>query len=298
MIRKLALFAPFAVLALSACDGPSALTKAQPGECYAVTGRQSNGAPKWEKTPCAADAAATTTVAALPPAESVTPQAPAASPACPTAKPVSCPTVSAATGRVTRSSARGVERGQGKVTIRSRGGRSIETRDYARVHRDDDLLGGPEMWSGGSYIYRVEPSAPPMPPLPPTERYLGRDHAQGGYGEREYERYQGDDDFVPPPPPYERHSDRYQDGGQAYSERRDYRSAPPPAYRGEYSSREEGYSYRSEESSSSYSARSSASHGRRGPCCNRDRGTMAPMNGPHFPVDQDGFLTWRGKTPD
>jgi hypothetical protein len=210
---------------------------------------------------------------------------------------VACPTVSGSSagskGRLTRATSRGVERGQRKVTIRSRDGRSGETRDYARVPQDDYLLGGPDVSRGDHYSYRSDPYAPPMPPLPPVDRYQGY-----GYGEREYERYHGeDDDVAPPPPPYDRRGGRSYDGGNDYSEHREYRSAPP-AYRGGYGSREESYSYRSEEASSSYSSRSGSSHRRRGPCCDNDRGTMAPLNGPHFPVDEDGYLTWRGKTPD
>lgn len=294
MIRKLALFAPFAVLALSACDGPSALTKAQPGECYAVVGREANGEPKWQRTSCAASALPTTAVAALPPAQAVTPPAALSTPACPTSAPVSCPPAAAATARVTRTTARGAERRAGKVTTRSREGR-VEARTYARVPQDDYLLGGPEVSRGDHYSYRGDPYSPPMPPLPPADRYLGH-----GYGEREYERYRGDD-LAPPPHRHDRRGESADNGHHRYSERREYRSAPP--YRGdEYGSREERYSYRNEESSSSssYSSRSSSSHrGRgRGPCCEAGRGAMAPMNGPHFPVDQDGFLTWRGKTPE
>ena len=265
MIRKLALLAPFAVLALAACDGPSALTKAQPGDCFAVTGRQSNGEPKWEKTPCAYPAA--TTVATATPVDKASPAAPAApvaaGPACPTAKPVSCPPVTRTSSRAARSSARHADRRTVKAH-KSRSSRHDHSREFARVPQDDALLGGPT--SGDHYSYRSAPY-PGMPPLPPQHRYY----------EREYERYQGEGHAVPPPPPPPQ----------------DNRGSEQSAISG---SREEGYSY-SEESFSS-SSRSSASHERRGPCCDGQRSRTAPMNGPHFPVDGDGFLTWRGKTSD
>ena len=44
--------------ALSACDAQSTLSKAKPGECYSVVGRDAMGAAKIAKTPCAGSAAA------------------------------------------------------------------------------------------------------------------------------------------------------------------------------------------------------------------------------------------------
>ena len=297
MIRKLALLAPFAVLTLAACDGPSALTKAEPGECFAVTGRQTNGAPKWEKIPCA-NPAATPTVATTQPVASP-PLAPAAgAPACPTAKPTACPTATRTTSRLGRASAGRRDHRQVRTRTSLGGGRT-QSREYARAPQDDGyLLGGPA--DGDRYSYRAEPY-PPMPPSPPMYRYYERDRTEGYDSRRDH----GDDDYAAPPyegPRYDRRGDRSLEGGQGYSERPEYRSGPPSAYRGEsYRSRGESYSY-SEESSSSYSSsRSGASHSRRGPCCDTQPGypvrRLAPMNGPHFPVDEDGFLTWRGKTP-
>jgi hypothetical protein len=181
--------------------------------------------------------------------------------------------------------------------------------DYARVHTPDyppqDLLGAPPApyyREQREYAHGARP-APHLPPLPPVERYEKRGH---GYAQREqYGREEGyarrphppaPPPFVPPPPPplppappphaghgYDR---EYAQGGTRYGRRESYSSS-------EYERR----SYSSSSSSSSYgSGAVQGGYGCPQRCPPRGGPVMAPMNGPHFPVDADGFLTWRGKS--
>jgi hypothetical protein len=306
MIRHLAYLAPLALLGLAACNGPAALTKAKEGDCFTVTGKEASGAPKLEKTECLTSAtAADVTV----PVEPATPEMAAATGA--TAVPGACPTVPAVcppaatapaptAARAERRSSRRVAASRSSSRSSSRTERNVmqEERDYARVYTPDypqpELLGAPPPHRGQrhsreeSHEYSYAPPAPYLPPAPPPHRYEQQDEAydQGYQGRRKGPPPQA---YLPPPPP----PPAYAEGGR--HGRKDHAQGGSRYGRSEsYSSQE--YERRSYSSSSSSSS-SSYSRGGYG-CPERcdERGVMAPMNGPHFPIDADGFLTWRGKT--
>ncbi len=312
MIRRLALFAaPLALLGLSACDVPQALVTAKPGDCFAVVGKQANGAPKWEKTECSLDTQAvvtpiqpegsstnadgTTTTAANGAAKTTA----GACPAVPVVCPPAVKTATASTPRAKANFWNRKAKSNRQVATRSRGNSSSRSGEvgfgeYQRVYTPDyptpaPLAGGyreDNHVSTDNNFYREErrysynPPAPP-PPAPRYEQRQQHEQYSYGYGER----------VAPPPPPV-------------------YRAPPPPPQlppcrTGCPSGGRSGYSAEYSQSQRSYSASSSSSGGSYGGgyssgCnsgCGGGRGsTMAPMNGPHFPVDRDGYLTWRGKT--
>jgi len=312
MLRKLLYLAPLAILGLAACDGgPAALTKAKEGECYTVTGKEPGGAPKWEKTECVnqgsvtapiepADADTGTTAPTTTAAASTS-----AAGACPTVQPVKCPTVTAAAAPERKRSfwRRSAKQTQQATRTRTRT-RSTQTQssDYERVYTPDypqqDLLGGlidrNDSYSSHSRGYSDNRDyAYSPPPPPPVNRYERRDYNGGqaqGYRSEEYrsETYRAPAPRpyhppVAPPPPPPVYNDHAYSGGHTGG----YASG----YRSEHSTRQtERRSY----SSSSSSSHTSGGYGCPGRC--PERSVMAPMNGPHFPVDQDGYLTWRGKT--
>lgn len=312
MIRKLAHLAPLAFLGLAACnDTPAALTRAQEGDCFVMAGKEAGGAPRWEKAECATAGAVTAPIEVaeeVPSPDAATEESTAASTAaaaaCPT-QPVVCPSVAAAPApaRVVRASNRRAERrSDRRVQTRTRVEQreSVELGQYPRVHTPDyppqpPLLGGPPPhFDRGPVIH-------PPAPMPPPMAHGRRDqHAYGysqRYEERRYESHGHEARRLPPPPPpiapppppptYYEHRE-YSEGGRKGGQRYGYRE--------EHSSREyERRSYSSSSSSTSSSSRYGGGYATGGQgCC--ERPVMAPMNGPHFPVDQDGFLTWRGKT--
>ena len=79
MIRPLLFVTAAAgLMALAACDGPSALSKAQVGECYTVVSKGSLGEPNLGKVPCADGAAPAAEEASAEPAAEVAAAEPAA----------------------------------------------------------------------------------------------------------------------------------------------------------------------------------------------------------------------------
>lgn len=315
MIRHLAYLAPLAVLGLAACNGPAQLTKAKEGECFTVVGREPGGAPKLEKTECLTSAQ--TEVA---PQTQVAAAEGAASPAvCPTT-PAICPP--AATARAERHAARSERTFFGRrsrETARSRTTeRAVTVRqgEYTRVYTPDypqpELLGPPPSSyreDSYRYSYRSQPE-PYIPPPPPRDRYdrrhgereYGYHEERGrreGYGHREYHAAPIPAPPVPapyiappapPPPPPQAYG--HGQGSRSYSQGSGSAS-------GSYS-RQESYSESESQSSSSSSSSSRYGYGYgQGQQAGPPRGApvMAPMNGPHFPVDSNGYLTWRGKTP-
>jgi hypothetical protein len=207
MSRHLTILALVAApaLALAACDAPSTLSKAQPGECYAVVGRDGVGAPKLAKTACAGSPAAL--AAACP-----KPQAPTVA-ACPTSG------VKVAAGGHRASS--------GHVKVRA-SGRRVQTTRYARVaqsthyaSRDDRVANSGEVTSLGIEYARV-----------------GEELA-GGYERREtHDQF----DYGPPPPPPPVARRHQAEASVQYSERSrqssSYRESYSSSSRGGY-----GYGY-------------------------------------------------------
>lgn len=261
-------------LLLAACDQPSPLAKAKPGECYTVVGKDNAGT-KLAKTACAGSPAAIAAACPTPVAPAaLRPQGAAA--ACPA--PVA--TTAAAGGVKTLTSYRVVKhRAAHKATTQRRvqfahRGRAATTgqvwyddgvaksgevtslrREYARV--DEDLAGGPPAYQDYGYERREHHSRYEQA-APPARFYEKREY-HGGYEQ------------APPPRFVER---SYQGGSAAYSEH----SRASRAYSESYSS--------SSSSSSSRGAYGGAQ------CDCDDRG--AP---PRSPFDGNGFLTWRNKTP-
>jgi hypothetical protein len=205
MSRHLSILALAAVsgLTLSACDTPSTLAKAKPGECYSVVGRDSAGVPRFAKTACAGSPAALAAACPKP--------APAASAAAcvPTGTGV-------AVAKEHRASSRHVK---ARASTRR-----VQTTRYARVaHRasgDDRVARSGEVTSLGLEYARV-----------------GEELA-GGYERHEsHERY----DYAPPapPPPVKR---RYAGASVEYSERSRQSGSYRESYSSSSSSRG-GYAY-------------------------------------------------------
>lgn len=168
MSRHLFLLGLIAVpaVALTACENPSTLAKAKPGECYSVVGKDGMGKPRFAKTACAGSPAA---LAAACPA-----------PATPAPAAAACPTTT------TKVTAGGHQASSRQVKARA-STRRVQTTRYARVSGstsqasgDDRVAKSGEVTSLGIEYARV-----------------GEELA-GGYERREsYGRF----DYGPPPPP-------------------------------------------------------------------------------------------------
>ena len=278
MIRTLLILSvASAALSLAACDKPSALTKAQPGECYQVVGKDSLGAPTFAKTACAADAAAgnVQTATADTTAAGVCPR----TPVCTGVGSGAGTGSSTATGGSSTASASGApayvatsavrhSKAAGRRSAHSRNKGShassryakSESGDYARVTDSDYYTGGSTRKAGGSSGESTD--------------YSNRN--SGG-------RVQGGS---------------YSQSGSSSSAEYASRDSARSGYSVQSSGSEQSSSSYSETSSSSgsgyaYSYSSGSGHGLAGGACNCGGGRPAP--GPHSPFDGNGFLTWQGK---